>query len=409
MDLPELLAPAGNLKKLKVALDYGADAVYCGGKEFGLRAKAENLSREEMAKAIDYAHQRSKSVYVTVNIIPHNSELEQIIDYLKFLQDIEVDGAIISDPGVLYLLSQENIELPLHLSTQANTVNWASANFWHSQGLKRLILARELSRGEISDIVEKTGDIELEIFVHGAMCISYSGRCLLSNYLTGRDANRGECAQPCRWQYNLVERERPDQYFPVTEDENGTYIMNSRDLNLLAKIPEVVETGVDSLKIEGRMKSCNYVATVTSVYREALDHYKNSPTDYVMKEEWQKQLKKISHRPYTIGFFEGPPGEKGQNYKSSSYIRKYRFIGIVKGYQPESRLAIVRVKNKFSLGEEIEIFGPGCKVIEQEVEELYDSEGESIEEALHPESIVKLKVKEDVGENFIIRREIDEK
>lgn len=407
MELPELLAPAGNLKKLKVALDYGADAVYCAGKEFGLRAKAENLSREEMVKAKEYAHQRSKKVYVAVNTIPHNSELDKIIDYMKFLQEIEVDGAIISDPGVLYLISQEDIELPIHLSTQANTVNWASTKFWEARGLKRIILARELSRREIKDIADKT-DVELEIFVHGAMCISYSGRCLLSSYLTGRDANRGECAQPCRWKYSLVEKERPDQYFPVNENKEGTYILNSRDLNLLAKIPKIIETGVDSLKIEGRMKSPNYVATVTAVYRAALDFYQSSPEDYVMKEKWQSELRKISHRPYTCGFFEGSPGAEGQNYDSSSYIRNYRFIGIVKGYQPESKLAIVKVKNKFSLDEEIEIFGPDCKVIEQKVVKLFDSEGNEIEEAKHPESIVKLQVEEDVGENYIIRREIDE-
>lgn len=406
MDLPELLAPAGNLKKLKVALDYGADAVYCGGKEFGLRAKAENLSRDEMEKAKEYAHQRSKKIYVTVNTIPHNSELDKIIDYLKFLEEIAVDGVIISDPGVLHLISQKNIDVPIHLSTQANTVNWASANFWAEQGLKRIILARELSRQEIAEIVEKT-DVELEMFIHGAMCISYSGRCLLSNYMTGRDANRGECAQPCRWKYRLVEQERPDQYFPVTESEEGTYILNSRDLNLLARIPEVVETGVDSLKIEGRMKSPNYVATVTAVYRAALDYYDNQPEDYVLKEKWQRELEKISHRPYTRGFFEGSPGVEGQNYESSSYIRNYRFLGIVQGYQPESRLAIVKVKNKFSLNEEIEIFGPDCKVIKQNVKKIYGSEGEEIEEAKHPESLVKLQVEEDVGENYIIRREKD--
>ncbi len=407
MNIPELLAPAGNLNKLKVALDYGADAVYCGGKEFGLRARAENLSREELKRAVSYAHQRSKKVYVTANIIPHNSDLDEILAYLQYLENIEVDGVIISDPGVYYLMEKEGIDLPIHLSTQANTANRASVKFWEELGLKRIILARELSRDEIEEIVDRS-ELELEVFIHGAMCISYSGRCLLSNYMTGRDANRGNCAQPCRWEYSLVEKNRPDEAYDISEDDRGTYIMNSCDLNLLPFLHQVVNTGVDSVKIEGRMKSLHYVATVTSVYRDALDSYQESPDDFIIEEKWQRELNKISHRPYTRGFFAGSPEAEGQNYGSSSYIRDYRFIGLVQGYLPEAGLAVVRVKNKFSVGEDIEIFGPGCEVIRQQVKELYDSEGEEIEEARHPESIVKLSVDEEIGENYILRRKKDD-
>ncbi len=407
MELPELLAPAGNLKKLKIALDYGADAVYCGGKNFGLRARADNFDRSEIERAVEYAHQREKKVYVTANILPHNNHLQKIVDYLSFLEEADVDGVIVSDPGVIYLIEENNIDVPLHLSTQASTVNWAGARFWSERGLKRIILARELSRTEIKEIIKKS-DVEVEIFIHGAMCISYSGRCLLSSYMTGRDANVGDCAQPCRWKYKLVEEERPGEYFPITQDKHGTYILNSRDLNLLSRLPEVIELGVDSIKIEGRMKSVNYVATVTSVYRAALDEFARSPEEYVIRERWQKELNKISHRPYTEGFFDGDPGEEGQNYKSSSYIRPYRFLGIVQGYLPEAELAIVKVKNKFSPGDEVEIFGPGCRVIRQKVEKIYDAEGNEIEAARHPESTVKMEVNEEIGENYIIRREKDE-
>ncbi|SDL43389.1 peptidase U32 family protein [Halarsenatibacter silvermanii] len=407
MVLPELLAPAGNLKKLKVALDYGADAVYCGGKEFGLRAGAENLSREEMHEAIDYTRQRGSSIYVTMNIIPHNMELKSMLEYLQFLEEIGVDAVIVSDPGVLYLIERENLQLPIHLSTQANTVNWASVKFWENRGIERVILARELSRGEIEYIDEMT-EAELEMFVHGSMCISYSGRCLLSNYMTGRDANRGACAQPCRWKYNLVEENRPEESYPIEEDEGGTYIMNSKDLNLLNRIPELVNLGVDALKIEGRMKSVHYVAAVTSVYRTALDKFADSPEEFAIKEKWQKELNKISHRPYTSGFFEGSPGTEAQNYKNSSYIRDYRYLGLIRGYLPDTKTAIVKVKNKISVGDELEIFGPGCQVFKQNVEELYDNQGSRIEVAPHPESLVKLRVDHEVGENYIIRREKDE-
>ncbi|MGM0413896.1 MAG: peptidase U32 family protein [Bacillota bacterium] len=408
MKIPELLAPAGNLEKLKIAIDYGADAVYCAGKSFGLRAKADNFTKEELGLAINYAHQRGKKVYLTLNIIAHNSDLDKLKDYLDYISSIEIDALIVSDPGVLYLIREAGLDIPIHLSTQANTVNWASARFWEEYGLERLILARELSIAEISEIRDKT-DIELETFVHGAMCISYSGRCLLSNYMTGRDANRGNCAQPCRWEYNLVENKRPDQLWEISDDnDRGSYVMNSKDLNLFDYLPSIINTGVDSLKIEGRMKSLNYVATVTSVYRKALDNIVVEGEKYQTDPELANQLNKISHRPYTTGFYEGKPGAEGQNYSSSSYIRDYKYLGIVKGYLPELGQAIVQVKNKINIGDKVEFFGPGADSFEQIVNRIYSNEGEELEVANHPESIVKIPVSKEISENYIIRRRENE-
>lgn len=405
MELPELLAPAGNMTKLKIALDYGADAVYCGGKEFGLRAKADNFSRDELIAAVDYVHQRNKKIYLTLNIIPHNIDIEQMEDFLSFLENINLDGLIISDPGVLQLIKDKDISIPLHLSTQANTVNWASVKFWQNQGLERVILARELNKEEIAEISSKT-DVGLEVFIHGSMCISYSGRCLLSNYLTNRDANRGNCSQPCRWKYNLVEEKRPGQFFPIENDEQGTYIMNSKDLNLLEEIPALIELGVESLKIEGRMKSVHYLATVTGVYRQALDNFQENPEEFIIKDQWKKELKKVSHRPYTKGFFAGNPGSKGQNYGDSSYIRNYQYLGQVKGFLPDPGLAIVKVKNKICQGDSVEFFGPGGDILKQKITTIIDKNGELIDEAPHPESTIKISVTNPIGENYILRKKI---
>ncbi len=408
MKIPELLAPAGNLEKLKIAIDYGADAVYCAGKSFGLRAKADNFTKEELDIAINYAHQRGKKVYLTLNIIAHNSDLDKLKDYFDYIDSIDIDALIVSDPGVLYLIREEGLDVPIHLSTQANTVNWASAKFWEDYGLERLILARELSIAEIKEIRDKT-DIELETFVHGAMCISYSGRCLLSNYMTGRDANRGNCAQPCRWEYNLVENKRPGQFWEIDDDGNrGSYIMNSKDLNLFDYLPSIINAGVNSLKIEGRMKSLNYVATVTSVYRKALDNILVEGEKYQTDPELANQLNKISHRPYTTGFYAGKPGTTGQNYSSSSYIRDYKYLGIVKGYLPELGQAIVQVKNKINIGDNVEFFGPGADCFEQKVTNIYSNDGEALEVANHPESIVKIPVSKEISENYIIRRRENE-
>jgi len=284
MEKTELLAPAGNLEKLKIAVIYGADAVYCGGHNFGLRFGADNFSLQELQEGTEFVHDRGAKIYITVNMIPHNDDLEGLADYLYELESLAVDGLIISDPGILNIVQKENISIPLHLSTQANAVNYASINFWDKRGIDRVILARELNKNEITEIKNKT-DLELEMFIHGAMCISYSGRCLLSNYMVNRDANRGKCAHSCRWKYYLLEEQRPGEYYPVFEDENGTYIMNSRDLCLLEHIPELMQLELDSFKIEGRMKSVHYVATVTGTYRKAINKYCSDPENYEFKDE----------------------------------------------------------------------------------------------------------------------------
>ena len=298
---PELLAPAGNMEKCKMALLYGADAIYLGGNKFGLRAFAANFSTAEIKEAVEFAHNLGKKVYVTVNIFAHNEDIAELPEYLLSLEEAGVDALLISDFGVWSIARQVVPDMALHVSTQANTCNWAAVEAWKNLGAERVVLARELSIAEISEI-DKKCDVELEVFVHGAMCISYSGRCYLSSYLTGRDGNRGECAQVCRWNYQLVEENRPDQAFPIEEDERGTYIMNSKDLCLLDLIPELAEAGVDSLKIEGRMKSVHYVATVVSVYRKAIDDWYSNPGQFSIKSEWKDELEKVSHRPYFYGF-----------------------------------------------------------------------------------------------------------
>jgi putative protease len=302
---PELLAPAGNLEKLKMAVLYGADAVYLGGKSFGLRAFGGNFSREELKEAMDFAHARGKKVYVTVNIFPHNGDLEGLPDYLQYLQSIQADALLVADLGVFMMCRKLIPDMELHISTQANNTNWASVNAWKELGASRVVLAREMSLAEIREIRSKC-DVDLEMFMHGAMCISYSGRCLLSNYFTGRDSNRGSCAQSCRWKYALVEETRPGKYFPIEEDERGTYIMNSKDMCLMPNIRDVIESGVDSLKIEGRMKSVHYAASVTKAYRLAIDSYFEDPEHFEVRQEWMDELEKVSHRAYTTGFLLSP-------------------------------------------------------------------------------------------------------
>ena len=349
---PELLAPAGNLEKLKIALLYGADAVYMGGKSFGLRAFSDNFDETELQEGITFAHRMNKKAYVTVNIFPHNEDLEALPEYIRFLYDSKVDAIIISDLGIYRIARQVAPDLPLHISTQANNTNWSSALLWQDLGAERIVLARELSLEEIRLIRTKT-NLELESFIHGAMCISYSGRCLLSNYLTERDANRGQCAQPCRWKYSLVEESRPGQYFPVMEDERGTYIFNSKDLCLLSHIPELITSGLNSFKIEGRMKSVHYVATVVKVYREALDAYVADPAGFRMKAEWWDELHKVSHRAYTTGFYFNKASHNDQIYTSSSYIQSHDFIGLVKSYDRTTGIATIEQRNNMRVGDEI--------------------------------------------------------
>lgn len=403
MKKPELLAPAGNLEKLKIAILYGADAVYCGGFNFGLRAGADNFSPAELQEGTEFAHQQGARIYITVNMIPHNEDLKELPDYLGELEKIGVDGLIVSDPGVIRIIREQNVNLPLHLSTQANNVNWQSVLFWQELGLERIILARELSGTEIAEIAQKT-EIELEMFVHGAMCISYSGRCLLSNYLTGRDANRGQCAHTCRWKYHLMENERPGEYYPVYEDENGTYILNSRDLCLIEHLPEIVACGIDSLKIEGRMKGLHYTATVTRVYRQALEQLFEAHNEYVYNPSWEEELKKVSHRPYTTGFFTGDPEEKKENTENSTYRRSHDFMGIVRDYDSQNRQAVVEVRNKFFQSDKVEIFGPDCDPFSIDVEYIINEEGERVTEAPHAQELIRIPVPRKVEEYFLVRR-----
>lgn len=402
MKKAELLAPAGDMEKLKIAIEYGADAVYFGGELFSLRSGAGNFSIEEIQKATDFVHERGKKCYLTVNIFPHNEDIEPLRNFLSEIKDFGIDGYLISDPGVLDMLKEIIPRGEIHLSTQANMTNYRTADFWVRNGVKRIVLARELSIDEIIGITGKLPEgIETEVFVHGAMCISYSGRCLLSNFMIERDANRGECAHPCRWQYALLEQERPGQYYPIEEDERGTYILNSRDLCMIEHIPELVDAGIASLKIEGRMKSVFYVATVVGAYRRAIDaYYEGRSFDPVLMDE----LRKVSHREFTTGFFFNKPTNKDQNYQSSEYTRDYSFVGKVLDYEGKTGMAKVEQRNKMSVGETIEIFGPSSPYFEQELEVLLDEDGEATPSAPHPQQIVYIKTKQPVRKNFLIRK-----
>ena len=403
MSNTELLAPAGNLEKLKIAIIYGADAVYCGGHNFGLRFGADNFTIQELKEGTEFVHRHGAKIYITVNMIPHNDDLTELPDYLHKLESLKVDALIISDPGVLSVIKNEGISIDLHLSTQANAVNYASINFWAKAGIERVILARELNRSEIKEIKSKT-ELELEMFIHGAMCISYSGRCLLSNYMVNRDANRGKCAHSCRWKYYLMEEQRPGEYYPVFEDDKGTYIMNSKDLCLIKYIPELVNLNLDSFKIEGRMKSLHYVATVTGVYRKAFDKYNSDPDNFQFEEDWLKELQKISHRDYTTGFFLAKPGIEGHNYESSAYQRNYDFMGIVREYDLEKKEAIVEVRNKYYSGDNVEIMGPDIEPFTSKIGYIINEDGKRVEEAPHPKQLIKIPVKQEVKPYYLIRR-----
>jgi len=400
---PELLAPAGNPEKLRMALQYGADAVYLGGKDFSLRAFSGNFSLEEIEAATLFAHSLGKKVYVTVNIFPHNEDLVYLPKYIASLRDIGIDALIIADLGVFRIARAIAPDIPLHISTQANNTNWASVLCWQEMGAQRVVLARELSLEEMKLIRAKTS-LELEVFVHGAMCISYSGRCLLSNYLTGRDANRGECTQPCRWKYSLMEETRPNVYLPVQEDERGTYIFNSKDLCLLEQIPELTETGVNSFKIEGRMKSVYYVAVVVKAYREVIDRYFDNPSNYTPHFKWREELNKISHREYTQGFFCKKTGPEDQIYGSSSYIQPYDFVGLVKGYDHQTKMALVEQRNRFMVGDEVEIIQPGKDFSRQRITAIINEAGEKVDSAPHPQQLVRIPVNEEVVEFAMLRR-----
>jgi putative protease len=406
MQKMELLAPAGNMDKLKMALLYGADAVYLGGKSFGLRAFSDNFSLEEMEEAVRYAHELGKKVHVTVNIFPHNADLNGLPEYLTSLRDIHVDAVLIADPGIFSLARQIVPDLPIHISTQANVTNWASAKFWHDAGAKRVVMAREVSLKDVKAIHDKV-PVELEGFVHGAMCISYSGRCLLSNYFTeNRDSNRGQCVQCCRFKYNVVEEKRPGQYFPVMEDERGTYIFNSKDLCLLPYLPDLYDAGLCSLKIEGRMKSVHYVATVVKVYRQAIDAYERDPEHFRVLPEWVEELEKISHRPYTRGFSVSRPTEADQVYSHSSNTQTHEFIGLVRSYDAERKLALIEQRNHFKVGQTVEFLQPKGRLVRCAVRRILDEDGQDLDAARHAQQVVAVPVDEPLEAYSMMRREM---
>lgn len=402
----ELLAPAGDLEKLKIAVLYGADAVYLGGTSFSLRAKAKNFTLEEMKEGVTFAHEHGVKVYVTCNIFAHNSDFEKMADYFRELYKLKVDAVLVADPGVFSVIREVVPEMPVHISTQANNTNYKTALFWQKLGAERIVMARELSLKEIKEISENIPDnLEIEAFIHGAMCISYSGRCLLSNYLTGRDANRGACAHPCRWKYAVVEQTRPNEYMPIEEDERGTYIFNSKDLCMINHLPELVDAGVMSLKIEGRIKTSFYVGTVIKAYREAIDDYIKSKELYESKKDYYlEEVKKASYRGFTTGFYYGKPTDEAQVYTTNSYIREYDFIGMVLDYDEKEGYATIEQRNKFVVGDEIEILRAKGENFAQKVELMYDEEGNEITEAPHPQQIIKLKVNQSVKPFDMLRK-----
>jgi U32 family peptidase len=401
----ELLAPAGNLEKLKMAILYGADAIYIGGKSFGLRAGSDNFTLEEMKEGIAFSKERGKKVYLTLNAILHNDEVDGLEEYLKEVSLIGLDGLIISDPGVFSMAKEITPHLELHISTQANNTNHRSVKFWGDQGAKRVVLARELSLYEISTIQKAVkGTPELEVFIHGAMCISYSGRCLLSTYMTGRDANRGQCAQPCRWNYTLMEQKRPGEYFPVIEEDMGTYIFNSKDLCMLPYLPQLLSTGVVSLKIEGRMKSSFYVATVVKAYRQALDQYYAHGENDVLHPKWMEELMKVSHRDYTTGFYFNKPDGNDRVFASSAYHRNYDFVGLVLAYDKQTKRATVEQRNKISKGDTLEVVEPQGEFFIQTISTMKNEKGEEIQTASHPQMIFTMEMTKEVQPFSMLRR-----
>lgn len=400
----ELLAPAGSPEKCKFALLYGADAVYLGGKTFGLRAFAGNFTLEEIAEAVEFAHSLKKKVYVTVNIFPHNEDIVGLPEYLRSLRDIGVDALLVADLGVWSLARELVPELPLHVSTQANACNWAAVRAWQELGAERVVLAREVSLAEIAEINSRC-TVELEAFVHGAMCISYSGRCLLSSYFTGRDSNRGACAQVCRWEFQLTEKNRSGEYFPIAEDERGSYVLNSKDLCLVEYLPELIEGGIDSLKLEGRMKSVHYVAAVVSVYRQAIDSFYAQPQDYRVKEQWLRELAKVSHRPYTTGFAVAKPDADSQVYATSSYEQTHDFVAIVTGYDKERQRVYLEQRNNVAEGTEVEVLTPQGELYTLRLEQMLDAEGNSIIVAPHAQMSFSVSCVRELPKYSILRKE----
>ena len=408
----ELLVPASSLEVLKVAVIYGADAVYIGGEAFGLRAKAKNFSMEEMAKGIAFAHAHNVKVYVTANILAHNYDLEGVRKYFEELRDMKPDAPdalIIADPAVFMIAKEVCPEIQRHVSTQANNTNYGTFQFWKNLGASRVVTARELSLKEIKEIRERIPDeMEIETFIHGAMCISYSGRCLLSNYFTGRDANKGACTHPCRWKYAVVEEKRPGEYLPVYENERGTYIFNSKDLCMIEHIPDLVDAGIDSYKIEGRMKTALYVATVARTYRKAIDDYLESKEQYEANMPWyMEQIKSCTYRQFTTGFFYGKPSEETQIYDNNTYEKGYTYLGIV-GKKNDAGMYEIEQRNKFSVGEEIEVMKPNGENVTVTVKALCDENGEPMESCPHPQQKFYVDLGMELEEFDILRRQENE-
>ena len=411
---PELLIPASSLEVLKVAVLYGADAVYIGGEMYGLRAKAKNFSREDMAEGIQFAHAHGKKVYVTANITAHNRDLEGVAEYFRELSCLDVaadgtpvrpDALIISDPGVFDLAKEHAPDIDVHISTQANNVNYGTYRFWHRMGATRVVSARELSLAEIKELRENIpADLEIETFIHGAMCISYSGRCLLSNYFTGRDANLGACTHPCRWKYYLMEENRPGEYLPVFENDRGTYIFNSKDLCMIEYIPEIVDAGIDSLKVEGRMKTALYVAAVARTYRRAIDDFFESPEKYQENlEYYREEIAKCTYRQFTTGFFFDKPKDDAQIYDNNVYVKEYTYLGIV-GSVTEDGYAVLEQRNKFAVGDVVEIMRKNGDNISAAILEIKDEEGNSMESCPHPKQKIFVKLSASVEEFDLLRQ-----
>lgn len=405
---PELLAPAGDMERLESALMYGADAVYLGGEKYNMRAAPENFSDENLKKAVEMCHKKGVKVHYISNTLPRNDEIPHMPEFFEKAKDAGVDALIVADLGVMKMAQKYAPGIDIHISTQAGTVNYATANALYDLGAKRVILAREVSLREIAEIREKTPkDLEIECFVHGAMCMSFSGRCLLSNYFTERDANRGDCAQPCRWQYHLVEQKRPGQYFPISNDENGTYIMNSQDMCMIEHIPELVAAGVDSFKIEGRAKSAYYAAVATNAYRAAIDGYLKNPSPDYKPEQWIiDEVRKISYRDYCTGFYFGAPQENAHIYYDGIYIREWDIIANVDGSDGE--FLTVTQRNRFFEGDELEVLMPSQKPFTIKVEEMYNEKGERIDVAPNPMAKIKIRCTENIPAGAVLRKERDD-
>lgn len=404
----ELLAPAGDMERLETAIKFGANAVFLAGDSFGLRANAKNFDKDELTKAVKLAHDNNVRVHVTMNILPHDDDMTGLVEYLEFLDSIKVDALIISDPGI-FSLAKEHTDIDLHISTQASVTNSATVKFWHDMGAKRVILARELSFEEIKEVKKNAPeDMEIECFIHGAMCISYSGRCLLSNYMTGRDANRGDCAQSCRWKYSIQEETRPGEYYPIEEDgKGGTFIMNSKDLCLIDEIDKLIEAGIDSFKIEGRMKTAFYVATVIRSYRQAIDSYYAGTFNEEVAKKYYDEITKASHRHFTKAFFYNKPDSSAQIYENSSYIRNYDFIGTVLDYDKETKIATIEQRNRFFLGDKIEIFSNSPDFYELEIDNMKNKKGEDIEVANQPKEEIFIKIDLPLEKGDMLRRKIE--